>query len=298
MRNDRRQPGLRLYDLFMRLLPAAFRHEWGEDLRLTLLARLRDVSLDATSSRHAAFWLRESGSLLVTTLRAHCQYRAGSSTEETMYFENEDNRPYRVAWACALAVHLLLFVTVFPSSNSNLEAATRDDVVVIKIYVPPPPPELDPERVTVKRVAKRVPIPDMTPDEPEMIMDERIEYVDDLPIEYAGTEYIIGEPLSAPSPMAQMARAGVDVQRPALIRRVQPEYPPLAVRARLECTVMLEARIDHAGNVVDTKVVEGCGLGLDDAAVKAVSQWQYSPTLLRGRPVDVLLTVRVAFRLN
>lgn len=298
MRNDRHQLGLRLYDLFMRLLPAAFRHEWGEDLRQTLLARLHDVSRDATSNGHAAFWLHEGGSLLVTTLRAHCQYRAGSITEETMYFDNQDNRPYRVAWACALAVHLLLFVTVFPSSDSQLEAATRDDVVVLTSYEPPPPPELEPETVTVKRVAKRVPIPDMTPDEPEMIMDERIEYVDDLPTEYAGTDYVVGAPLSAPSQVAQMARAGIDVQRPALIRRVQPEYPPLAVRARLECTVMLEARIDHAGNVVDTTVVEGCGLGLDAAAVNAVSQWQYSPTLLRGRPVDVLLTVRVAFRLS
>jgi protein TonB len=78
---------------------------------------------------------------------------------------------------------------------------------------------------------------------------------------------------------------------------VQPEYPELARRARLEGFVILQAAIDQRGNVRDAEVLRGLGLGLDDAAREAVMQWRYTPTYYNGRPVEVILTINVVFQL-
>jgi protein TonB len=79
---------------------------------------------------------------------------------------------------------------------------------------------------------------------------------------------------------------------------IPPEYPELARRARLGGVVILEATIDRDGQVKDVNILRGLGLGLDEAAVKAVEQWMYTPTFYNGRPVEVLLTVTVQFQLQ
>jgi protein TonB len=82
-----------------------------------------------------------------------------------------------------------------------------------------------------------------------------------------------------------------------LIRRVDPVYPELAKRARVSGRVTLQVTVDEAGHVTDAKVVSGHPL-LNDAAVTAVKQWKYSPTLLNGAPVPVMATVTVVFMLD
>ena len=86
-------------------------------------------------------------------------------------------------------------------------------------------------------------------------------------------------------------------QAPELLHRVNPEYPELARRARMEGFVILQAVIDKQGNVTDVEVLRGLGLGLDVAAMDAVKQWKYTPTTYNGRPVEVILTVNVVFQL-
>jgi protein TonB len=61
--------------------------------------------------------------------------------------------------------------------------------------------------------------------------------------------------------------------------------------------VVLECTISPSGRVEDVRVVKGVAL-LEDAAVDAVRQWVYTPTLLRGVPVRALMTVTVSFRLE
>ena len=92
-------------------------------------------------------------------------------------------------------------------------------------------------------------------------------------------------------------RVGGEIQEPTLITRINPSYPELARRARLEGPVILQAIIDRQGVVKDVQILRGLGLGLDEAAVNAVSQWQYTPTFYNGRPVEVILTVTVIFEL-
>lgn len=87
------------------------------------------------------------------------------------------------------------------------------------------------------------------------------------------------------------------MQAPALIRRVDPDYPPLAVSAHIEGVVILEAVVDQGGRVEDVRVLRSLPL-LDNAAKAAVRQWQYSPLLLNGKPERFILTVTVSFRLS
>ncbi|MBM52689.1 MAG: hypothetical protein CL485_06840 [Acidobacteria bacterium] len=208
-----------------------------------------------------------------------------------------DKQSMKVAWIGALIFHFLLFITVFPSMGGVTFQAEEREAVVIKRYKPPTPPKEQPKKKIVKKTASRVPIPDPTPDEPEPIVAEEVEYIEEaeVPID---ADFVVGMPTGGPpvidtGPM----RVGGEVQEPEKIHHVNPEYPELARRARVEGFVVLQAIIDKQGNVSDLEVLRGLGLGLDTAAQDAVAQWKYTPTFYNGRPVDVILTVTVVFQL-
>jgi protein TonB len=76
-----------------------------------------------------------------------------------------------------------------------------------------------------------------------------------------------------------------------------PRYPAIAQASRVEGVVILEAVIAEDGSVQDVRVLRSRPL-LDDAAVEAVRQWRFTPTLLGGQPVPVVMTVTVSFTLN
>jgi protein TonB len=90
---------------------------------------------------------------------------------------------------------------------------------------------------------------------------------------------------------------GGEVKAPALVERVEPEYPSLALRAQVHGVVILEAVVDREGRVEDLRVLRSIPL-LDRAAIDAVRQWRYSPLLLNGRPEGFVLTVTVSFSLS
>jgi protein TonB len=80
-------------------------------------------------------------------------------------------------------------------------------------------------------------------------------------------------------------------------KRVQPIYPQMAKTTRTQGTVVLSATIGKEGKIQDLKVVSGPPL-LRQAALDAVSQWEYKPYLLSGEPVEVLTDIEVVFNLN
>ena len=87
------------------------------------------------------------------------------------------------------------------------------------------------------------------------------------------------------------------MQPPRKIVDVRPVYPPLAQSARKEGVVILEAIIDARGHVASVSVL-GSIPPLDQAAVEAVRQWVFTPTLLNDVPVPVVMTVTVQFTLQ
>lgn len=86
------------------------------------------------------------------------------------------------------------------------------------------------------------------------------------------------------------------MQRAKLIRQVRPRYPVLAVQARIQGTVILEAIISKQGLVEDLRVIDGHPL-LIGRALEAVRQWRYRPTVLNGVPVEVIARISVRFNM-
>ena len=93
-----------------------------------------------------------------------------------------------------------------------------------------------------------------------------------------------------------LVRAVVDVAPPVKIRDVEPVYPELARLARVEGVVIIECTIDPKGRIANARVLRGHSL-LDAAALDAVQRWAYTPSLLNGSPVSVVMTVTVRFTL-
>jgi TonB family protein len=92
-------------------------------------------------------------------------------------------------------------------------------------------------------------------------------------------------------------RVGGAIKEPRKLKNVNPSYPEIAKQARVQGVVILECTIDPDGRVREVKILRGVPL-LDDAAIEAVRQWVYTPTLLNGVPVPVIMTVTVNFRLS
>ena len=92
-------------------------------------------------------------------------------------------------------------------------------------------------------------------------------------------------------------RVGGTIREPKKLKNVPPGYPPAALQARVQGTVILECRIGADGRVDRVKVLRGVPL-LDEAAMEAVRQWEYEPTQVDGVPVPVIMTVTVNFKLS
>jgi TonB family protein len=89
-------------------------------------------------------------------------------------------------------------------------------------------------------------------------------------------------------------RAGGRIMEPKKIKNVAPVYPAMARSAGVSGVVSIEATIGSNGKVSDAKVVRSIPM-LDQAALDAVRQWEYIPTLLNGVPVPVVMTVTITF---
>ena len=96
----------------------------------------------------------------------------------------------------------------------------------------------------------------------------------------------------------QAVRVGGGIQPPMKIKDVRPVYPPAAKAEGRQGMAIVEAVIGADGTVADAKVIRSIGDDLDRAALDAVYQWVFRPTMLNGQPVPVIMTVTVKFTLD
>jgi TonB family protein len=101
---------------------------------------------------------------------------------------------------------------------------------------------------------------------------------------------------TSPSGLAPV-RVGGNIKTPTKVKDVPPVYPPDALAARIGGVVILEVIIDTEGHVSDAKVLGSVPV-LDNAALEAVRQWEFTPTELNGMRVPVIMTVTVNFTLK
>jgi periplasmic protein TonB len=104
-------------------------------------------------------------------------------------------------------------------------------------------------------------------------------------------------PPPAPTPRTPV-RIGGQIRPPQLLKRVEPEYPPLAVAAHVQGVVILEATVNEEGAVTDVRVLRSVHPLLDHEAERVVRQWRYSPVVLNDIRVPFMLTVTLSFSLE
>ena len=104
-------------------------------------------------------------------------------------------------------------------------------------------------------------------------------------------------PDRAPSSAGVFRVGDGGIGAPVKVRDVKPVYPPIAQAAGVQGIVMMEIRIEPDGTVGTATVMRSIPL-LDGAALDAVKQWQFTPTLLNGQPVAVMMTVTINFALG
>jgi periplasmic protein TonB len=113
---------------------------------------------------------------------------------------------------------------------------------------------------------------------------------------------VVGGMTDAPPPPpppkpAGPVRVGGAIHEPALVHRVEPQYPQLAVQSKKEGLVVLEATVDTEGAVQAVKVLRSDPI-FDRAATDAVKQWRYAPLLLNSQPQAFVVTVTINFNLR
>ncbi|MDH3404894.1 MAG: energy transducer TonB [Acidobacteriota bacterium] len=211
--------------------------------------------------------------------------------------DEEDARRTRYAVAGAVLVHAALFAAPLGFLKPDRAAAEppRQTVFVVR-QLRFEPPALEPQRELPTETRRRVPIPDPTPDDPEPLrLEETIAQDLDLP----DVDLVLGIP-DAPPPLAPDGPipVGGAVARPLKVSGPRPQYTEIARKARIEGVVIVQAIIDETGDVTNVKVLKPLPMGLDQAAVDAISQWKFEPATLNGKPVAVYYSLTVNFRLR
>jgi periplasmic protein TonB len=200
------------------------------------------------------------------------------------------------------------------------EALPKQQLMTFLVAPPPPPPPPPPAAAPVKIVKQiqtdivngALRTPTKIPQKIQMIKE------DEAPPQMAASGVVGGVPGGIPGgqmngviggiissvPVAvpkvatpQRVRVSQGVSQGLLVRRVQPNYPPLARQARIQGTVVLRAVIGKDGSIQNLTLVSGHPM-LAPAAIDAVKQWKYKPYLLNGEPVEVDTEVLVNFTLS
>lgn len=214
-------------------------------------------------------------------------------------------RVYTLAFSIVLHLAVVPLIVIATLTATDTLPAPRRTSVFVQVMAPPvpAPPPMPPIARTVA-----VPAADAAPlVAPDGVQPETIDttFVDTFAGAgvfgvVPGSEVAWSEP-EPPPPLAAQAvqpvRVGGAIRPPRKIKDAAPVYPPIAMAARVEGIVILEALIGADGAVDDVRVVRSYPL-LDGAAIEAVRQWRYTPTFLNEQPVPVLMTVTVSFVLR
>ena len=191
-----------------------------------------------------------------------------------------------------------------PLPTPRVLLAFDDMPVKVAAEVPPPPPRREGPLSTTtksKNLAPVVPPTTITPESrqenigpsaPGVVLGET-HGIDSL-VSMDVIDRVAPPPAPPPT---ESVRLHPGMQAPRRTVNVDPKYPSLAQSARVQGVVILEAVIDANGTVTSVHVLRSIPL-LDQAAIDAVSQWRYTPAMLNGAAVPVIVTVTVNFTLG
>ena len=251
--------------------------------------------------------------------------------EQSFIPKEKARRPWMMA--CALALQILAVGILILIPMIYVEALPVPDLTSMLVAPPPPPPPPPPPAPAVVRAAKvRVRTFDASRLIAPTVVPKQIAIVKDLDLPPAPAAGVIGgvpggvaggqpggvigsilsavpgpapapppkpaapKPTAAPQP-EQPVRVGGNVEAALLLSGPKPIYPVIAREARVRGDVLLDAIIGTDGRIEDLHAVSGPVL-LVPAAMAAVKQWTYRPTILNGHAVKVATEIVVHFSLS
>ena len=241
---------------------------------------------------------------------------------EEMVVSNPKNRKTNKPWTVVVSMLAqILFLTILILIPLIYTEALPKTMMATMLTAPPPPPPPPPPPAVAQVVhvkpqahlmdAGKLMAPKVIPRDVKIIKEDAepdpgaMGMTGGVPGGVAGGSMggviggVIGgmaPPPPRPRPTGPI-RVGGNVQAARIINRIQPMYPPLARQTRISGTVRLHAIIGKDGTIQQLEVQSGHPL-LQQAALDAVRQWRYQPTLLNGDPVEVDTTIDVIFSLN
>jgi protein TonB len=171
---------------------------------------------------------------------------------------------------------------------------------------PPPPAAATPSTRPMPASAAAAPTTAASTIEPEPAVETTASAVGDpngvvggIPNGVVGSVGVVPDvPIPTPPPaVTRPLPVGGRIKKPTKVRHVPPVYPVIAQQAHVEGIVIIEAVIGVDGRVKEARVLRSKPL-LDQSALDAVRQWEFTPTTLNGVPVPVIMTVTVDFRLQ
>jgi len=202
-----------------------------------------------------------------------------------------------VVAVCAAVIAPLFATDELPAPRTALEF-----IQVVPLPEPPAPPPRSVARARVDTPRPDIPsldVPNGIAPEPVVDpIDDRFTNATGV-IAFGDSSAIVTDatPPPPPPPRQPLPRVGGNIKRPQKVFDVAPTYPAIARAVHVEGVVIVEVVIAEDGSVRDVRILRSIPL-LDAAAIDAVRQWQFSPTLLNGEPVPIVMTVTVAFRLR
>lgn len=231
-------------------------------------------------------------------IRVHLGYVPELDTDRE---DREAKVRIRIAVAVAVLLHLGLAIVTLPQlAQEPLRVGPQRDVYVVQqVRFKPPPPQARQQVPKQQQKARKIPIPDPTPNEPEPIVLEEIDIPDS---ELSNLDAVVFGAESIPSIPGGMGRwpmkVGGGVLPPQKIFTPQPVYTEEARLARIQGVVILEAIIDEKGAVQQVKVLKDLPQGLGESAVTTAKKWTFKPATLNGQPVPVYFNLTVRFSLQ
>ena len=100
-----------------------------------------------------------------------------------------------------------------------------------------------------------------------------------------------------PADLTTLFRVGPGVTPPKVKYRIEPEYSREALNAGVQGTVVFEVVVGVTGRLASISEISPLGFGLDERAQEAIEKWAFEPGRKDGKPVNILATIEVNFRL-
>ncbi len=243
--------------------------------------------------------------------------------EQSILANNSKSKPWTLAVSLVAQTSLVLLAALIPLIYTDQLPGLSKWAENLVAPLPPPAQVAPPEQQTTSRpssnpgvftapriIPKNVAIlvDDMTQLLPQMTTDAVTGSIPGVGVPNALSQMFtnVTVPKPPPQPAAAKPAKAADtaplkvssgVQEAKLLGRIVPIYPQIAITARIQGTVHLVGVIAKDGTIRELQVIDGSPM-LVKAALDAVRQWVYKPTLLSGEPVEVIAPITVTFTLN